>query len=212
MLSALLFISANAQKIVNPGFESESDAPYKMHYTAPKGSVTGKWVLACHDVKGSQGDVSVTSTEKYSGDKSMEVKLEKISARYFFLLTHDLKNVAPGKYSLRFFAKADEAGVPFRVDVVACGGDKYAVEKELVGSSNKDKNGVYPVDRAGYQAKTSEKWTEYIVNFDASQLKPEDMEVLRLVIRPNCEKSGLSPVVNSPMTYWFDDFELVETK
>lgn len=210
ILSTALFTSLGAQTIANSGFESASDVPSKMTYSYKKGTVQDKWVLVCHENKGSNGDISVTTTEKHSGEKSMQIKLDKITARYYFFAMHDMKNVAPGKYTLRFFTKADEANVPFRIDILACGGDDLLVEKNLVGSSGKGKDGVFPADRAGYQAKTSDSWKEHSVTFDASNLKPEDMKLLRFVILPNCEKSGLSPIVNSPMTYWFDDFELTK--
>lgn len=207
-LYATFFGSLSAQTIINSGFESEVNAPYKMTYSYKKGAVLNNWVLVCHESKNSKGDISVTSTEKYSGDKSMQIKLDQISARYYFFAMYDIKDLTPGKYTFSFFSKADEANVPFRIDILACGGENFATEKNLVGSSGKGKDGVFPADRAGYQAKTSDTWKEYTISFDASNLTAEDMKIIRFIILPNCEKSGLSPIVNSPMTYWFDDFQM----
>lgn len=215
LLLLLLIISSFclvAQTMVNPGFESGSDVPYKMTYNYKKGAVSEKWVLACHEGKGNVGNIFVSESEKHSGSKSMELQLENITARYSFYLIYDIKNLTPGKYTLRFFAKANQSDVPFRVDVVACGGDDFSIEKELVGSSDKGKDGVYPANRAGDLRKTSNVWQEYAVAFDTSNLSQDDLRLLRLVIRPNCEKTGLSPIVNTPVTYWFDDFELTSNK
>lgn len=213
LLALAYFVSLSAQNMMkNPGFESESNIPYKMTYNYKKGTVTDVWVLACHEGKNSVGDLIVSDVEKHGGEYSMEIQLDNIPARYSFFLTYDMKNIALGKYTLRFFAKANQADIPFRVDVIACSGDNYSVENELTGSSGKGKNGVYPANRAGVLQKTSTEWKEYTITFDTSLLTQDDLGLLRLAIRPNCEKTGLSPVVNTPVTYWFDDFELTLNK
>ena len=204
-------LNAQVNKMQNSGFETEFNLPKKDTYTYSNGQECDRWILAClenHGTYPSSGEINTVTTEKNSGNRSMEVKLEKIGARYTFFLLYDIKGLTPGKYTLTFYSKADANDVPFRIDAIACGGTDYKTEKPLLGDKD-DVNGVYPDNQAGRMLKTSTTWQKHTVEFFASGLSAGDMGVVRLAIRPNCLKSGSSGIINTPVTYWFDDFELI---
>lgn len=214
ILFLLTFFTTNtfgqSNKILNPGFEDIQNTPIKVTYSYANGRECNKWILSCHETATppSRGNLSVISTDANSGDKSMEVVLEEIAARFRFFLFHDMKGLKPGKYTLSFYSKANIADMPFRVDAIACSGADYKTEKQLLGAKD-GVNGVYPENQAGHMLKTSTEWQKHTIDIFASGLTEDDLGVLRLVIRPNCEQTGSSKVRNTPVTYLFDDFELI---
>lgn len=208
ILTSQIFSQSN--KISNPGFEEAQNTPIKVTYSYANGRECNKWILSCHEnaTPTSKGNVSVVTSDSNSGEKSMEVTLEDIAARFRFFLFHDMMGLKPGKYKLSFYSKANIADMPFRVDAIACSGTDYKTEKQLLGSKDAI-DGIYPENQAGHMLKTSTEWQKHTIDIFTSNLSETDLGVLRLVIRPNCKQTGSSPVLNTPVTYLFDDFELI---
>ena len=195
--------------IKNEGFENSIDSgdniPYSLNGNISKGQELDTWVLSYSGE--STGDVSITSDEKNKGLQSMRVDLNSIDMRYRFYLSYDIKKITAGTYKLSFYAKANEAGIPFRVDIAYCTGTNYATEKQLIGSTY-DSEGNVLSGREGVVQNAKNEWSAYSHIFTLKEEDLVDNSIFRITIRPNCIASGSSGVTNVPVVYWFDDFSL----
>lgn len=207
LVSLLLIGQTNFIK--NAGLENDpvsgENIPYSFTGNIPKAKDLDTWIL---NVSGnSAGNASISTTEKYKGAQSMQVDLNSIDARYRFYLTNDIKNITAGTYKLSFYAKANKADIPFRVDLVSCTGTNYATEKQLIGSTY-DNAGNVVSGREGIVQNTKVGWTTYSYIFTITEADVTNNPLFRIIIRPNCKASGSSGIMNTPVTYWFDDFSL----
>lgn len=214
-------LNAQTNLIKNPGIENSvsggENIPTYSAVNFTRGTNLEKWMLTCIEASNaSEGGISVSTAEKYTGNQSMQVDFVKSNARYRFFLSYDIKGLQPSVYTFKFFVKASVASVPFRIDGIAISGANYGTDKELIGGDEyKDPTTgvVTDLTKVGVMGSTTTDWVEYVCKIDASKLSAADMEILRLVIRPNCTALGSSGAIKAtPLTYWFDDFQLYDEK
>lgn len=195
--------------ILNPNFELSTNIPEKITVNPAVGEFPDKWNLTvAGDV--SDGEVEVISGNAQDLEKSMQLSAKAIDYRYRFYLSYDMINVTPGVYKYSFYAKADKANVPFRVEVIAYDGDK--TERNLVGTTV-PVDGVYPPissSNLGVAEVTSAEYRKYTYTIDASKLTADQLQQVRLYIRPNCQQGGGLNKTDLPINYYFDNFEFSE--
>lgn len=193
-------------EIRNPGFETNDALPVKLTTDANLGSHSGQWVLVAKNQE--IGNISVTSDEAGSGDRSMQLDVTTLTsrARYNFYLVMDIYEVEEKTYTLNFKSKASAADVPFRLDVYAYDGDN----PQAITGENGEILVTEGIGDSGAGLKiftTTTEWTDY-----SQRMTIPENTLTRIFIRPNITGLALhGPLDGSfPMTYWFDDFELVE--
>lgn len=193
----------------NTGFEENMALPIMLTEDLALGAHSGQWVLVA---KGQEvGNVSVSSSEASTGEKSMKLDVEELSnkARYSFFMAMDLYEVPGGDYIFKFSSKADKADIPFRLDIYAYNGS----DAQAITGADGSVLTTTGIDNASAGLKmftTTTSWVDYAQKLTI----PEDISMLRIFIRPNITSLGAAgPQADSfPMSYWFDDFTLEKSK
>lgn len=211
LLSMLLFIwsisvlNAQSNLIQNPSFELTTNLPAKISTNPYTGQYANRWNLSILNTV-SSGDINVVTDASQHESKSMKVQLNAIDYRYRFYLSYDIPNLEPGVYEYSFYAKANIAELPFRIEAVAFNevNKEHGTGTIQIPGVDLLKNGT----AIGIEKKTSSDWVKYTFTIDASNMTADDLKIFRIYIRPNCKQNG--SVENTTATYWFDNFSLCE--
>lgn len=204
--------------IVDPSFEQGIVHPVISTSDINTSSNTDNWVLV--NKNNATGVISVTSNEYQDGGKSLKIDVPKVPNWYSLYFQYELKDVAPGKYSLSFYGKSDQPTADFRVEVRTLNGDglntnNNASIKHLLwteaGLPQTGDPGSTTIGNSnmGVAKQISTGWTKYTFDIDAKHLTASNLKYVEIVIRPNVKVNGLGANPNNA-TYWFDNFKFQE--
>lgn len=195
---AVTSISAQTNLLRDGGFETPANN-YVITNSGPnKFSNNGKWFVA-FSLGGCgngccEGTSEFTSVDKKSGNSSLKIDIVRQTNRNDIRLFQTITGVSGGIYEVSFWAKSDKDGNPIAIDV-------------LRGNQLGSNNGVEPFTG---NFTTSTQWKQFKFNVDISGWLPEELELMRVSIRPNNTKK--LPEGPYPKTFWIDDVSFVAIK
>lgn len=189
---------AQTNLVTDGGFEAMS--PTAKNYIlnnsgTQKLTVFGKWFLTF--AKGGcengccEGTSEITSAAKKSGNNALALTIIRQTNRNDIKLFQVLKGITAGIYEVSFWGKSDLEGCPVALDVL----------KATQSSTN---NGAEPFT-GNYT--TSTDWKQYKLKVDLSSWATEDLDLMRISIRPNNSKK--LPEGPYPKMFWIDDVAVV---
>jgi hypothetical protein len=189
---------AQTNLVTDGGFEAMS--PTAKNYIlnnsgTQKLTVFGKWFLTF--AKGGcengccEGTSEITSAAKKSGNNALALTIIRQTNRNDIKLFQVLKGLNAGIYEVSFWGKSDVEGCPVALDVL----------KATQSSTN---NGAEPFT-GNYT--TSTDWKQYKLKVDLSSWATEDLDLMRISIRPNNSKK--LPEGPYPKMFWIDDVAVV---
>lgn len=202
ILAALILsassLFAQTNLVTDGGFEAMS--PTVKNYIlnnsgTQKMTVFGKWFLTF--AKGGcengccEGTSEITAAAKKSGNQALTLTIIRQTNRNDIKLFQVIKGMTAGVYEVSFWAKSDVDGCPIALDVL----------KATQASTN---NGVDPFTG---NFTTSTDWKQYKLKVDLSSWAPEDLDLMRISVRPNNTKK--LPEGPYPKTFWIDDVAVV---
>lgn len=192
-------LNAQTNLIQNPGFETAGVVIKQQTTDLMAGQNPNQWVhLLKAKTNTNVGTVSIATDEKYEGTSSLKVDVEKIGARFDFYLAYELQGLKPAKYTFSFYAKSLNEN-PVRVEAQGAsqaGGKIEADGRFLIGATQK-----------GIAETVTKEWKKYTFELDLTGYTADKIKFVNLILRPNCLQDD--KVVNTPNTYWFDNFEFV---
>jgi hypothetical protein len=197
-IMAATSISAQTNLITDGGFETPAKNYIINNSGGSKFSSNGKWFLAfslggCENGC-CEGTSEFTTVDKKAGTSSLKINVVRQTNRNDIRLFQTIRGVAAGIYEVSFWAKSDKDGYPIAIDI-------------LKGTQPGTNNGVDPFTG---NFTTSAQWKQYKFNVDLSGWAPEELELLRVSIRPNNTKK--LPEGPYPKTFWVDDVSFVAVK
>lgn len=199
-LLTLLVSSINAQTnlIVDSGFETPAKNYTINNSGANKFANNGKWYMsfslgACENGC-CEGSSEFNTVDKKSGNSSLKINIVRQTNRNDIRLFQTIKGVSAGIYEVSFWAKSDKDGYPIAIDV-------------LKGTQPATNNGVEPFTGNFI---TSTQWKQFKFNVDINDWTAEELELMRISIRPNNTKK--LPEGPYPKTFWIDDVSLMAVK
>jgi hypothetical protein len=202
ILAALILsatsLFAQTNLVTDGGFEAMS--PTVKNYIlnnsgTQKMQVFGKWFVSFS--KGGcengccEGTSEITTAAKKSGNQALTLTIIRQTNRNDIKVFQVLKGITTGIYEVSFWAKSDIEGYPIALDVL----------KATQASTN---NGAEPFT-GNYT--TSTEWKQFKLKVDLSSWAPEDLDLMRISIRPNNTKK--LPEGPFPKTFWIDDVAVV---
>jgi hypothetical protein len=198
VLFSVFQLNAQTNLLVDGSFESLV-AGYNKFITPSGGKVkgmSGKWQMAfakgaCPDGC-AKGTAAIVSTEKKSGNNSIEIKIDSQVNRNDIKLLQSINGATPvGIYEVSFYVKASVVS-PVAIDVL----------KSTQPNSN---NGIVPFT-GNFTATTD--WQQFKFTVDISDWTDDDRTEMRISIRVNNNKA--LPAGPYPKTYWIDDVSFVK--
>lgn len=199
-LVVLFSISTSAQTnlLVDGGLEAPTKNFIITNSGPNKFSNNGKWFIAFSlggcDNGCCEGTSEFTSVDKKSGNSSIKINILRQTNRNDIRLFQTITGVTVGIYEVSFWAKSDKDGYPIALDI-------------LKGNQLGSNNGVEPFT-GNFTATT--QWKQFKYNVDLSGWLPEELELMRVSIRPNTNKK--LPEGPYPKTFWIDDVSFVSVK
>jgi hypothetical protein len=160
-----------------------------------KMTVFGKWFVSFS--KGGcengccEGTSEITTAAKKGGNQALTLTIIRQTNRNDIKVFQVLKGVTSGTYEVSFWAKSDVEGLPIALDVL----------KATQASTN---NGAEPFTG---NFTTSTEWKQFKLKVDLSSWAPEDLDLMRISIRPNNTKK--LPEGPYPKSFWIDDVAFV---
>ena len=203
MILAALILSATSlfaqtNLLTDGGFEAMN--PTAKNYIlvnsgTSKMQTPGKWFV-CFSKGGCEngcceGTSEITTTVKKTGNNALTLTIIRQTNRNDIKIFQVLNAVPAGIYEMSFWAKSDVEGCPIALDVL----------KATQASTN---NGADPF--TGNFTTTTE-WKQFKLKVDLSGWANEDLETMRISIRPNNTKK--LPEGPFPKTFWIDDVAVV---
>lgn len=180
------------------GFETPAKNYIITNSGPNKLSNAGKWFAAFSlggcETGCCEGTSEFTTVEKKAGNSSLKIDIARQTNRNDIRLFQTITGVAGGIYEVSFWAKSDKDGNPIAIDV-------------LRGNQLGSNNGVEPFTG---NFTTSTQWKQFKFNVDISGWLPEELELMRISIRPNNNKK--LPEGPYPKTFWIDDVSFVAIK
>jgi hypothetical protein len=193
-------ISINAQTnlIVDSGFENPTKNFILNNSGANKFSSNGKWFVAfslgpCKNGC-CEGTSEFTNIDKKNGNSSLKINVVRQTNRNDIKLFQTIKGITAGIYEVSFWAKSDKEGYPIAMDV-------------LKGTQAATNNGAEPFTG---NFTTSSEWKQFKFNVNLSDWTSEDLDLMRISIRPNNTKK--LPEGPYPKSFWIDDVSFVAVK
>lgn len=202
LISLLAFVSitSNAQTnlLKDGGFETPAKNYIITNSGPNKLSNNGKWFVA-FSLGGCgngccEGTSEFNTLDKKSGNTSLKIDIVRQTNRNDIRLFQTITGVSGGIYEVSFWAKSDKDGNPIAIDV-------------LRGNQLGSNNGVEPFTG---NFTTSTQWKQFKFNVDISGWLPEELELMRISIRPNNTKK--LPEGPYPKTFWIDDVSFIAVK
>lgn len=198
LLMSATSISAQTNLLTDSGFETPAKNYVINNSGANKFSNTGKWFIS-FAVGGCEngcceGTSEFNTVDKKAGNSSLKINVVRQTNRNDIRLFQTLKGVTAGIYEVSFWAKSDKDGYPIALDV-------------LKGTQPGTNNGAEPFTG---NFTTSTEWKQFKYTVDVSDWAPEELDLLRISIRPNNTKK--LPEGPYPKTFWIDDVSFVAIK
>jgi hypothetical protein len=197
-IMAVTSISAQTNLLLDGGFETPAKNYVINNSGANKFSNNGKWFISfslggCENGC-CEGTSEFTTVEKKSGNSSLKIDVVRQKNRNDIRLFQTIKGVSAGIYEVSFWTKSDKEGYPIAIDI-------------LKGTQPGTNNGVEPFTG---NFTTSTQWKQFKFNVDLSGWLPEELELMRVSIRPNNNKK--LPEGPYPKTFWVDEVSFVAVK
>lgn len=199
-LLLLFAITVNAQTnlLVDGGLETPTKNYILNNSGANKFANSGKWFNAFSagpcDNGCCEGSSEYTTADKKAGNSSLKINIVRQTNRNDIKLFQTMKGVSGGIYEVSFWAKSDKDGYPIALDV-------------FKGTQPSTNNGTEPFT-ANFT--TSTEWKQFKFNVDISDWSAEELELMRVSIRPNNTKK--LPEGPFPKTFWIDEISFVAVK
>lgn len=202
LISLLAFVSitSNAQTnlLKDGGFETPAKNYIITNSGPNKLSNNGKWFVA-FSLGGCgngccEGTSEFNTLDKKSGNTSLKIDIVRQTNRNDIRLFQTITGVSGGIYEVSFWAKSDKDCNPIAIDV-------------LRGNQLGSNNGVEPFTG---NFTTSTQWKQFKFNVDISDWTAEELELMRISIRPNNTKK--LPEGPYPKTFWIDDVSFIALK
>lgn len=198
LLMSATSISAQTNLLTDSGFETPAKNYVINNSGANKFSNTGKWFISfalggCENGC-CEGTSEFNTVDKKAGNSSLKINVVRQTNRNDIRLFQTLKGVTAGIYEVGFWAKSDKDGYPIALDV-------------LKGTQPGTNNGAEPFTG---NFTTSTEWKQFKYTVDVSDWAPEELDLLRISIRPNNTKK--LPEGPYPKTFWIDDVSFVAIK
>lgn len=202
LLAALLIsatsLFAQTNLVTDGGFEAMS--PTVKNYIlnnsgTNKMTVFGKWFVSFS--KGGcengccEGTSEITTAAKKTGNQALTLTILRQTNRNDIKVFQVLKGITAGIYEVSFWAKSDVDACPIALDVL----------KATQASTN---NGAEPFT-GNFTSSTD--WKQYKLKVDLSSWAAEDLDLMRISIRPNNTKK--LPEGPFPKTFWIDDVAVI---
>ena len=141
-----------------------------------------------------EGTSEYTTADKKVGNSSLKINIVRQTNRNDIKLFQTMRGVTAGIYEVSFWGKSDKDGYPIALDV-------------LKGTQASTNNGAEPFT-ANFT--TSTEWKQFKFNVDVSDWTTEELELMRVSIRPNNTKK--LPEGPYPKTFWIDEVSFVAVK
>lgn len=158
----------------------------------------GKWFMS-FSIGGCEngcceGTSEYTTADKKVGNSSLKMNIIRQTNRNDIKLFQTMRGVTAGIYEVSFWGKSDKDGYPIALDV-------------LKGTQSSTNNGAEPFTG---NFTTSSEWKQFKYNVDLSDWTTEELELMRVSIRPNNTKK--LPEGPYPKTFWIDEVSFVAVK
>ena len=191
-------ISAQTNLLTDGGFETPAKNYVLNNSGGSKLANNGKWFMS-FSIGGCEngcceGTSEFNTVDKKNGNSSLKINIVRQTNRNDIKLFQTMKGVTAGIYEVSFWAKSDNDGYPIALDV-------------LKGTQAATNNGAEPFT-AGFT--TSTEWKQFKFNVDVSDWTAEELELMRVSIRPNNTKK--LPEGPYPKTFWIDEVSFIAVK
>ena len=189
---------AQTNLITDGGLETPGKNYILSNSGANKFANTGKWFVSfstggCENGC-CEGTAEYTTADKKMGNSSLKINVVRQTNRNDIRLFQTLKGITAGIYEVSFWAKSDKDGYPIALDV-------------LKGTQPGTNNGAEPFTG---NFTTSTQWKQYKYTVDVNDWTAEELDLLRISIRPNNTKK--LPEGPYPKTFWIDEVSFVAVK
>lgn len=191
-------ISAQTNLLTDGGFETPAKNYILNNSGTNKLASNGKWFMS-FSIGGCEngcceGTSEFTTIDKKNGNSSLKINVVRQTNRNDIKLFQTMRGVTAGIYEVSFWGKSDKEGYPIALDV-------------LKGTQASTNNGAEPFT-ANFT--TSTEWKQFKFNVDVSDWTTEELELIRVSIRPNNTKK--LPEGPYPKTFWIDEVSFVAVK
>jgi hypothetical protein len=191
-------ISAQTNLLTDGGFETPGKNYILNNSGTNKMANNGKWFMS-FSIGGCEngcceGTSEFTTIDKKNGNSSLKINVVRQTNRNDIKLFQTMRGVTAGIYEVSFWGKSDKDGYPIALDV-------------LKGTQASTNNGAEPFT-ANFT--TSTEWKQFKFNVDVSDWTTEELELMRVSIRPNNTKK--LPEGPYPKTFWIDEVSFVTVK
>ena len=202
ILAALILsatsIYAQTNLLTDGGFETPAKNYILNNSGGNKFANNGKWFVS-FSIGGCEngcceGTSEFTTVDKKMGNSSLKINIVRQTNRNDIKLFQTIKGVSAGIYEVSFWAKSDKDGYPIAMDI-------------LKGTQPGTNNGADPFTGS---FTTSTEWKQFKFNVDLSGWSAEELELMRVSIRPNNTKK--LPEGPFPKTFWIDEVSFVAVK
>ena len=191
-------ISAQTNLLTDGGLETPAKNYILNNSGGNKLANNGKWFMSfstggCENGC-CEGTSEFTTVDKKNGNSSLKINIVRQTNRNDIRLFQTMKGVTAGIYEVSFWGKSDKEGYPIALDV-------------LKGTQAATNNGAEPFTG---NFTTSTEWKQFKFNVDVSDWTAEELELMRVSIRPNNTKK--LPEGPYPKTFWVDEVSFVAVK
>ena len=191
-------IYAQTNLLTDGGLETPAKNYILNNSGTSKMASNGKWFLSfslggCENGC-CEGTSEYTTADKKLGNSSLKINVVRQTNRNDIKLFQTMRGVTAGIYEVSFWAKSDKDGYPIALDV-------------LKGTQASTNNGAEPFTG---NFTTSTEWKQFKFNVDVSDWTTEDLELMRVSIRPNNTKK--LPEGPYPKVFWIDEVSFVPVK
>jgi hypothetical protein len=198
LIMSVTSISAQTNLLTDGGFETPAKNYILNNSGTNKLASNGKWFMS-FSIGGCEngcceGTSEYTIADKKAGNSSLKMNIVRQTNRNDIKLFQTMKGVTAGIYEVSFWGKSDKDGYPIALDV-------------LKGTQASTNNGAEPFT-ANFT--TSTEWKQFKFNVDVSDWTTEELELMRVSIRPNNTKK--LPEGPYPKTFWIDEVSFIAVK